>query len=85
MYSDTERWIKSCTKCSQRKTPKIMTRISLNPINEAKLPLEMLGVDILCGIPETINTYYVSLIIQLVELKFSFEENGCKNHCQNIH
>jgi hypothetical protein len=55
MYRDTERWIKACTKCSQRKTSKQVTKIDMHPINEASHPFEMLGVDILCGLPETAN------------------------------
>jgi hypothetical protein len=41
MYSDTEKWIKVSTKCAQRKTPKQVTKIGLNPINEATFPFEM--------------------------------------------
>jgi hypothetical protein len=55
MYRDTERWIKACTKCSQRKTPKQVTKIDMHPINEAIHLSELLGVDILCGLPETAN------------------------------
>jgi hypothetical protein len=40
--------------CS-KETPKQITKIGLNPINEATFPFEMLGVDILCGLPETPN------------------------------
>ena len=55
MYGDTHKWIKACTKCAMRKSPRQITKIGLNPINEAKFPFEMLGVDILCGLPETVN------------------------------
>ena len=51
MYTDTEKWIKSCTNCAKRKTPTNITKVDLNPINEATYPFEMLGVDILCGLP----------------------------------
>jgi hypothetical protein len=53
MYTDTEKWIKSCTNCAKRKTPTNITKVDLNPINGAIYPFEMLGVDILCGLPET--------------------------------
>ena len=45
-------WLKACTVCAKRKTPEV-TKIPLNPINEADIPFDMMGVDILGPLPET--------------------------------
>ena len=52
MYKDTFQWTKACVKCAKRKRPE-STKLSLNPINEAKFPFEMVGVDILGPLTET--------------------------------
>ena len=41
MYRDTVMWLKACTVCAKRKTPEV-TKIPLNPINEADIPFDMM-------------------------------------------
>ena len=52
MYKDTFEWTKACVKCAKRKRPE-PSKLGLMPINEAKLPFEMVGVDILGPLTET--------------------------------
>ena len=54
MYSDTFRWLKSCTVCAKRKNPQV-SKIGLNPINVAEHPFHMMGMDILGPLKETVN------------------------------
>ena len=62
MYYDVKAWVKSCKSCAKRKTPKIITKIGMNPIGVAKLPFEMIGVDILGPLPETTSGYKYILV-----------------------
>ena len=52
MYKDTVNWLKACIPCAKRKTPKV-TKIGLNPINEADQPFDMVGMDVLGPLTET--------------------------------
>jgi len=52
MYSDTERYCKSCTPCAKRKSPK-NRQSEFHPIGRARYPFQMLGVDILGPLTET--------------------------------
>jgi hypothetical protein len=52
MYQDLKRWLKSCSPCAKRKTPKV-SKIPLSPINEADKPFDMVGMDLLGPLPET--------------------------------
>lgn len=54
MYNDTDDYLKRCVACAKRKTP-ACTRTHLNPINEASMPFDMMGVDILGPLKKTIN------------------------------
>ena len=51
MYQDLKRWLKSCSPCAKRKTPKV-SKIPLSPINEANKPFDV-----------GINTFVFSRII----------------------
>jgi hypothetical protein len=52
MYWDTVNWLKACKNCAMKKAP-VPARAPLQPINEAKFPFDMLGVDILGPLTET--------------------------------
>jgi hypothetical protein len=52
MYQDTKSWLSSCKKCAMKKDPS-PARAHQQPINEAKQPFEMMGVDILGPLTET--------------------------------
>jgi hypothetical protein len=52
MYQDTKNWIESCKKCAKRKSPP-PRKAPLHPIQSAKMPFEMVGVDILGPLPIT--------------------------------
>ena len=62
MYKDTENWVNSCSKCSARKSPQ-PNRQPLMPINKAKRPFEMVGIDILGPLPETLSGNKYILVI----------------------
>ena len=52
MYSDTEKWCKSCKECAGRKAPPASI-VELKPLNIASSPFEAMGVDILGPLTET--------------------------------
>ena len=55
MYRDTKRWLRACVECAKKKTPKNITKIEMTPIENFDKPFDMLGVDILGPLTETIN------------------------------
>ena len=52
MYADTKKWLQSCSKCAERKSPQ-PSKSEQHPITKITKPFEMVGVYILGPLPET--------------------------------
>ena len=52
MLSDIQRWIQSCYPCQMRKSPRIVSRAPLKPI-EVSGPFSHIVIDVMSEIPES--------------------------------
>ena len=63
MYYDTKHWVETCGTCNRMKNPKYTRKAPLNPLPIANEPFDMIGIDCVGPLPESLNGHKYIVVI----------------------